>query len=232
MIHLKEQLWFTLLVLAQMGAISNNIHTSTSRLAQLLQISQQTASRRISVLEKKGMIHRILNQRGQLIRIEQKGIAELAKVQSILEMALTKKRYRSFRGRLFTGLGEGAYYIRLDGYRKQFRKLLGYNPFPGTLNIQLLTEKDVNEFQLLKATIGIQIHGFVTGDRSFGPVTCYPAKINGEQQAAVLLIERTHHQPNVVEIISPINLREKLKVTDDDVIIVKFDLSDLKKPSQ
>ncbi len=227
MIFLKEQLWFTLLALAQLGAVANSIRTSSSRLAQLQQISQQTASRRLFTLEGMGLIRRVFNHRGQLIRIEPKGISELAKVQSILEMVMAKKRYRSFRGRVFTGLGEGAYYVRLEGYRKQFRKLLGYNPYPGTLNIQLLTETDVNEFQLLKANIGIQIHGFVSGDRSFGPVTCYPATVNGEQKAAVLLIERTHHHPNVVEIVAPTNLRNKLKVTDEDVITVKFDLSDL-----
>jgi len=232
MMPLKQQLWFTLLALAQLGAVNNYIRTSTSRLAQLLKISQQTASRRLSTLERNGLIRRILNNRGQLLQIEPKGISELAKVQSILEMAMAKKRFRSFRGRVVTGLGEGAYYIRLEGYRKQFRKLLGYSPYPGTLNIQLIAETDVNEFQLLKATIGIQIHGFVTGDRSFGPVTCYPATVNEEQKAAILLIERTHHQPNVVEIIAPINLRETLKVADEDIITVKFDLSDLQMPSQ
>jgi riboflavin kinase len=231
MIGLNEQLWFTLLALAQLGAVSNSIRTSTSRLAQFLQISQQTASRRLYTLERMDLIHRILNNRGQLIRIEPKGVSELTKVQSILEMAMTKQRYRSFKGRVFTGLGEGAYYVRLDGYRKQFRKLLGYNPYPGTLNIQLLTEADVNEFQLLKATIGIQIQGFVSGDRTFGPVTCYPTTVNSEGKAAVLVIERTHHHPNVVEIIAPINLREKLNIIDDDIITVKFDLSDLLRPS-
>ncbi len=232
MIHLKEQLWFTLLALAQLGAVSTDIRTSTSRLAQLLQISQQTASRRLYVLERRGFIRRVLDNRGQLIRLEPKGISKLAKVQSILEIAIAKKRYRSFRGRVFTGLGEGAYYIRLEGYRKQFRKMLGYNPYPGTLNIQLLAETDVDEFQLLKATVGIKIFGFVTGDRSFGPVICYPATVNGEQKATVLLIERTHHHPNVVEIIAPICLREKLEVSDDDVVTVKFDLSVLQRPSQ
>lgn len=225
MMLLKEQLWFTLLTLAQLGAVSNSIRTSTARVAHLLKTSQQTASRRLSALERKEWISRTLNNRGQLIRIEPKGRAELAHIQSILEVAMTTKQSIIFRGRIFTGLGEGAYYMQLDGYRKQFRKKLGFTPFPGTLNIQLLTDADVTEFQLLKATIGIEIQGFVSGDRSFGPVTCYPTTVNDEFPATVLLIERTHHHPNVVEIISPKNLREKLSVTDNDEITVKFDLS-------
>ncbi len=229
---MKEQLWFTLLALAQLGAVSNSIRTSTSRLANLLKISQQTASRRLSALERMGLIRRTLNNRGQLIRIEPKGVDELRQIHSILEITMTKKRHLSFRGRVFTGLGEGAYYMRLEGYRKQFRKTLGFNPYPGTLNIQLISASDINEFQSLKATIGIEIHGFISGDRSFGPVTCYPATVNDEQTAAILIIERTHHHPNVVEIIAPIYLRSKLDVVDDDTITVKCDLSDLPMLSQ
>jgi riboflavin kinase len=223
---LKDQTWFTLLTLAQLGAVNNSIRTSTSRLAHLLKASQQTASRRLSTLEQLGWIRRSLNTRGQLIRITSKGVQELAKVHSILDLAMTKKQVLSFRGRIFTGLGEGAYYVRLEGYRRQFRRKLGFDPFPGTLNIQLLSDADVNEFQLLKATIGIDISGFSSGDRTFGLVTCYPAKVNNQQQAAILLIERTHHHPHVVEIIAPDNLREKLNLSDDDILTVKFDLSD------
>ena len=124
---LKDQLWFTLLTLAQLGAVNNSIRTSTSRLAHLLKTSQQTASRRIAALERMGWIRRTLNTRGQIIRIKQKGVEELTQIQSILELAMIKKRVLSFQGRVFTGLGEGAYYIRLEGYRKQFRKKLGFN---------------------------------------------------------------------------------------------------------
>jgi riboflavin kinase len=225
-ILLNEQLWFTLLKLAQLGAIGNSIRTSTTRLARLLETSQQTASRRLSLLEKKGWIRRTLNKRGQLIRIEQKGVNQLVEVRSVLEIALTKKRSITLRGRVFTGLGEGAYYVRLEGYRKQFRKKLGFDPFPGTLNIQLLADADVDEYQLLKATIGIEIHGFESGERSFGPVTCYQAIINDKQRAAILVIERTHHHPNVVELIASRNLREQLGLKDDDILKLNASLFD------
>lgn len=229
---MKEHLWFTLLTLAQLGAVNSSIRTSTSRLATLLNISQQTASRRLVTLERQGWIRRTLINRGQVIRIESKGINELKEVRSILEVAITKRRSVKLRGRVFTGLGEGAYYIRLEGYRRQFNKKLGFDPFPGTLNIQLLSNVDVHEFQLLKATIGIEISGFVSGNRSFGPVACYRAEINGQQEAAVLMIERTHHHPNVVEIIAPINLREQLLISDGDIVTVKAQISDLPTPSQ
>jgi riboflavin kinase len=41
------------------------------------------------------------------------------------------------RGRVVSGLGEGQHYISRQGYLKQFREKLGFEPFPGTLNIKL-----------------------------------------------------------------------------------------------
>ena len=34
-------------------------------------------------------------------------------------------------------MGEGSYYMSLKGYKKQFKEKLGYEPFPGTLNLKL-----------------------------------------------------------------------------------------------
>jgi riboflavin kinase len=223
---MTEQLWFTLLALAQLGAASNSVRTSTPRLARLLNISQQTTSRRLCLLERKGWINRTLINRGQVIRITSEGLTQLKQVYSILETVITKKSSVTLRGRVFTGLGEGAYYMRLEGYRKQFRDKLGFDPFPGTLNIQLLTNADVHEFQLLRATIGLKINGFVSRGRSFGSVTCYPATLNEKQNAAILIIQRTHHFPNVVEIISPVNLREQLHLSDDEIITIKAQISE------
>jgi len=222
---MTEQLWFTLLTLAQLGAASNSVRTSTPRLAGLLNISQQTTSRRLCLLERKGWVHRTLINRGQVIRITPEGITQLKQVFSTLETVITKKSSVTFRGQVFTGLGEGAYYVKLEGYRKQFRDKLGFDPFPGTLNIQLLTDADVHEFQLLRATIGFEIKGFVSRGRSFGPVACYPATLNERQDAAILIIQRTHHHPNVVELISPVNLREKLHLTDENIITVRAQIS-------
>ena len=89
------------------------------------------------------------------------------------------------------------------------------------MEIQLISEADVHELQLLKASVGIDIHGFATGDRTFGPVACYPTRVNDLVDAAILLIQRTHHKLNVIEVIAPVNLREKLKLKDGDIITLK-----------
>jgi len=36
-------------------------------------------------------------------------------------------------GTLFTGLGEGSYYISRDGYVRKIKEYLDFDPFPGTI---------------------------------------------------------------------------------------------------
>ena len=44
---------------------------------------------------------------------------------------LEKHEILSLKGKIVTGLGEGAYYMSLDGYKSQFASILGFIPFPG-----------------------------------------------------------------------------------------------------
>ena len=46
------------------------------------------------------------------------------------------------KGIIFTGLGEGAYYMSLEGYKKQFKKHLNFIPYPGTLNLRMANNKN------------------------------------------------------------------------------------------
>jgi riboflavin kinase len=221
-----EALWFTLLALARLGAGRDSVRVSTPSLAEVLGISQQSASRRLRALEKKGWIRRTLVNRGQVVRIQPEGLAQLSQVRSTLELVFAKKTLVTINGRVLTGLGEGAYYVHLDGYRRQFRANLGFDPFPGTLNIQLLTDADVSEFQMLKATPGVEIQGFTSGTRTFGPVVCYPAVLGSQVDVAILLIQRTHHERNVVEVIAPVNLREQSHLKDGDSVTLTAQIAE------
>ena len=49
----------------------------------------------------------------------------------------TKNKRVVLTGRVKSGLGEGRYYMSQKGYRAQFAKRLGIDPYPGTLNLRL-----------------------------------------------------------------------------------------------
>lgn len=124
-------------------------------------------------------------------------------------------------GKAFTGLGEGAYYVSLRGYRRQFLKRLGFDPYPGTLNIRIDSPSDRRLRRDLERHSSIRIEGFEDGHRTYGWAKCYPAEINGELKGAVIVLERTHYDDSVLEVIAPVDIRAALNVKDGDPVAVR-----------
>lgn len=215
---------FTLFKLAEMGASRRTVKVSTEYLAERIGLSQQTASRHLIQLEKKGWIGRTITPEGCLIRITDSGVVELKKLYSSLQ-AVFEAAYPlsvTLEGVLFTGIGEGAYYITRDGYRKQFIEKLGFDPYPGTLNLKLTTDYDMKTMTELESYPAIEIQGFKSETRSFGAVKCYPAVINNKIKGTVVAALRSHYNSSVIEIIAPYYLRGKLKLKDGHKVKVEI----------
>ena len=215
--------FFTLYKLAEMGARSRTIKVSTEYLAEKMGASQQTASRNLIELDKKAWIRRTITPEGCLIKITETGVAELKKLYSNLRLIMEAAYPPSvtLEGVLFTGLGEGAYYVTRDKYRKQFMEKLGFDPYPGTLNIKLTSEYDTKARSELETYPGIEIEGFKDESRTFGNVKCYPAVINNKMKGAVIFALRSHYNSSVLEIIAPTYLRNKLKLKDGHKVKVE-----------
>ncbi|MFQ6074379.1 MAG: DUF120 domain-containing protein, partial [Candidatus Bathyarchaeia archaeon] len=218
------KVFFTLFKLAEMGASRRTVKVSTEYLAERIGLSQQTASRHLIQLEKKGWIKRIITPEGCLIKITDSGIDQLKKLYSSLQVIFEAAYPLSvtLEGVLFTGLGEGAYYITRDGYRKQFIEKLGFDPYPGTLNLKLTTDYDVKTRAELESYPAIEIQGFKSETRTFGPVKCYPAIIENKLKGAVVAALRSHYNSSVIEIIAPYYLRDKLKLKDGHKVKIEI----------
>jgi len=130
-------------------------------------------------------------------------------------------------GIVFSGLGEGAYYVTREPYRKQFIEKLGFDPYPGTLNLKLTSWYDAHLRRELEEQPGIEIPGFKNENRTYGPVKCFPARINGKEKGAVILALRTHYDSSVIEIIAPSYLRNTLKLKDGNKVKVEVFLENL-----
>ena len=214
---------FTLIKLAEMGALKRTAKISTDYLAEKMEISQQTASRYLMDLEKKGWINRTTTPEGSLIRIQEAGIVELQKLDSSLRILLEAAYPPSviMEGIVFTGLGEGAYYISKEHYRQQFVEKLGFDPYPGTLNLKLSTDYDLKTRAELEAYPAIEIQGFRNEDRTFGTVKSYPARIGNKVKGALIFALRSHYDRSVLEIVSPVNLRKHLNLKDGQKLRVE-----------
>ena len=216
--------FYVLYRLAEMGASRRTVKVSTEYLAEKMSLSQQTASRHLIQLERLGWIKRTITPEGCLIRITEAGENQLKNVFSDLHQVFEAAYPPSvtLEGVLFSGLGEGAYYISKDGYRKQFIEKLGFDPYPGTLNLKLVTDYDLKTRAELENYPGIEIDGFKNETRSFGNVKCYPAVVNNKVKGAVLFAMRTHYNSSVIEIIAPTFLRSSLKLKDGNKVKVEI----------
>lgn len=206
--------------LALMGAMTEPVRAPLSILSGKLSMSPQTISRRLRELERIGWIKRARSPRGQWIMITKDGIEALRREYNEYSKIFAKRRREvAIEGEVVTGIGEGKYYTSQEKYRSQFKEKLGFEPFPGTLNLKI-SEESLLASSLLAVEDGIMIDGFEAGERTFGRVKCFMAKI-GNVRAAVVFPERSHHPSNVIEMISPVDLRRKLKLRDGDVVKVK-----------
>jgi riboflavin kinase len=214
---------FTLLKLAEMGAHRRTAKISTEYLAGKLGASQQTASRYLIELDNNGWIKRTITPEGCLLKITDTGIKELKNLYSNLRFLIEAAYPPSItlEGVVFTGLGEGAYYISKEQYTKQFIEKLGFEPYPGTLNLKLTTDYDVKTRSELEAYPAIEIEGFRNEDRTFGSVKCYPVTIENRVKGALILALRSHYDTSVIEIIAPVFLRKHLSLKDGHKVKVE-----------
>jgi len=206
-----------------MGAHRRTAKISTEYLARKLCMSQQTASRHLIELDNNGWIKRTLTPEGCLIKITDSGVKELKKLHSNLRFLIEAAYPPSvtLEGIVFTGLGEGAYYIMKELYRKQFIEKLGFDPYPGTLNLKLTTDYDIKTRSELEAYPAIEIEGFRNENRTFGRVKCYPVIVENNVKGALILALRSHYDASVIEVIAPVFLRKRLKLKDGHKVKVE-----------
>ena len=201
--------------IALLGGLSTPIEVSSVELAHQLKTSQQTASRYLLELDKEGYIQREFGIKKQRISISESGLQALEDEYSQYKQIFDLKTKVLFKGIVCSGMGEGKYYTNQPGYTQQFQQLLQFTPYPGTFNIEI-KPIERNKLRLLKNVGGLLVEEFTTKNRTFGSVLCFPATVNGVK-GAIVLPKRSHYS-NIVEIISPEYLREKLQVHDGDSV--------------
>ncbi len=191
---------------------------NTRRFAEELKTSIQNASKILSRLVEEGLLEKSVLNGQPAYRLTPRAVELLRITIDILREFLEFKGELRLVGTVISGLGEGKYYMSLEGYVRQFEVKLGFKPYPGTLNVRLRPEY-VKYKLYLEFLPGIIIEGFTNGVRTYGSVKCFPALIKGVQ-AALLLIERTHHPIDIVELAAPIRLRDALGLNDGDEVEV------------
>ncbi|MDD1719324.1 MAG: DUF120 domain-containing protein [Methanoregulaceae archaeon] len=207
--------------IALMGNARGPVWVSSQVLGGTLGASPQTASRRLQSLERQHCIARTAKPDGQYITITKEGEEELrreyAEYRRIFERG--SPRYR-LTGHVVTGLGEGRYYMGLPPYRQQFLEHLGFEPYPGTLNLRL-DAQSIRVRRELDRHEWVPIAGFVADGRTFGSAKCLPCRI-ADIPCGIVVPGRTHYPEDVIEVVSPIELRPRLGLADMDQVTVEI----------
>jgi len=226
MTELKIQHLLTLSYLLSKGAKYNYVSITTSSLGKSIKKSQQAASKHLLELEQNQFIERIISGRNISVKITSKGYSEMVKLSAILQKSLdSSPSFVELKGTLVSGMGEGAYYMGLKGYTKQFQSKIGYVPYPGTLNVRLdqkIHQEAIKQFETLN---GVKIKSFSDGKRTYGWVKCFNAKLNNSTNCELIILERTHHDDSIIELISKSCMRKTAKLKDGSKVSIKIPIN-------
>ena len=119
------------------------------------------------------------------------------------------------KGKVFSGKGEGSKFIELPWVKSQIKEKLGFTPFKGTLNLILDGNGSKISEALTKAKpiIIMPKPGYCQGK-------CFKANVMGLVEGVIVIPEVEDYPENVLEVIAPVNLREKFGLKDGDLVEV------------
>ncbi len=219
----RARMLFLLTSIARAGGVAEPV--KIDRLRADMGLPRTTVSRWISEAAELGLVEVRSSGRSREVVLSKRGEEFLVNMIEELRTALEFPRISAtVTGIVFSGLGEGAYYVSREGYKRGFKEQLGYTPFPGTLNLRLISSLDVETVRRWRASTAAQIiPAFSEGGRTFGSVRIYPVKIAGcDYPTHALFAERRHYGDDVLELISPVNLRKVLGLKDGDLLKVEL----------
>jgi len=200
---------------------------SCAALGDRLDASTQTASRRLQRLEASGLIEREVVGDGQWVSVTDDGEASLRGEYADYRRLFEPDATLQLAGTVTSGMGEGRHYITLDGYMAQFRTRLGYEPFPGTLNVEL-DEESVRRRGEFGGVDAVPIDAWEDDERTFGAATCYAVTLVADggdgpayDDAHVIIPDRTHHDESQLEVIAPDRLRDELDLEDEETVTLR-----------
>ena len=102
--------------------------------------------------------------------------------------------------------------------KKQFIEKLSIDPYPGTLNLEIVDPESLQTFKELKAKKGIEI---TPEDPSFCSAQCYSVLINGQLKAAIVFPLVKDYPKNKMELIASEKIKEALFLNTGDLLEVE-----------
>ena len=122
------------------------------------------------------------------------------------------------QGKIVEGIREATNFTQIPWVRKQFISKLSIDPFPGTLNLEIVDPESLQTFNVLKAMKGIEI---TPEDPLFCSAKCYQVLIQGQLKGAIILPMVKDYPENKMELIASQNIKATLFVDTGDTLKVE-----------
>ena len=111
------------------------------------------------------------------------------------------------KGKVVSGTKKGKLFVGLPWVKKQIKEKLGFNPYLGTLNLQLPNKTSLKRLYDADGIIIVPEKGYSDGK-------CFMAIVNEKVEGAVVLPDVPDYPLDLLEILAPVNLRETLGLKD------------------
>jgi len=122
-------------------------------------------------------------------------------------------------GKVTGGKGEGKFFVSLKPYQQGFKEILGFVPFPGTLNVRL-RDADVHKIDRMRNHADGIIDGFKMDGRDYFAIRLYKARIRDEE-GALIFPHLQHHPLGIAEFVAKNDMRAKYRLKDDDEVEIE-----------
>ena len=103
--------------------------------------------------------------------------------------------------------------------KKQFIEKLSIDPYPGTLNLEIIDPESLQTFIALKTKKGIEI---TPEDPSFCSAQCYQVLIGGRLKGAIVFPLVEGYPENKMELIASQNIKKVFSVKAGDDLEVEI----------
>ena len=126
-------------------------------------------------------------------------------------------RVTSLAGVVTSGLGQGASFMSLPWVREAVRRLIGFTPYPGTLNVRL----DADMIGVWRRTRdGHSIVLAPPPSESCG-ARLFPVVVAGDVEAAVIVPDVTRYGEDLLELIAAVHVRSRLGLHDGSLVTLR-----------
>lgn len=114
-----------------------------------------------------------------------------------------------------SGLGQGAQFMALPWVRDAVRRLVGFDPYPGTLNVRLVDPAMVAAWRRIREGPALRL-------APPPPETCgarlFRVVVMPDVAAAVVVPDVTRYGDDVLELVAPVHVRRRLGLQDGDLV--------------